>query len=142
MASDKLSKVASELNLENRNSVLLNQQRPNRALKLSRKKQEIEGTEKTKNIQQEIWQIHTDVQEQMLRLRSIPVSVIPDSAKIVGEKLYLTADENNKTDTIIEEIATAFNISSDSIDIDAGYFLADTNDAQNVDFEINTDFHV
>ena len=52
------------------------------------------------NFLQDIWQIHTDVQEQMLRLRSAPVSIIPESARIVGEKLYLTADENDKTEKI------------------------------------------
>ena len=37
---------------------------------------------------QKIWKIHTDVQEQMLQLRSIPVTVDPKSAKIVGDKLF------------------------------------------------------
>lgn len=80
----------------------------------------------------EIWKIFTDVQEQMLRLRSVPVSVIPDSAKIAGEKLYLTADENDKTDKIIDEIATAFKINTDEIDIEKGYFLADMEIAQGI----------
>jgi hypothetical protein len=43
-------------------------------------------TDKKDNIQ-EIWQIHTDVQEQMLRLRSVPISIMPESAKIVGKQL-------------------------------------------------------
>ncbi|MDR2064947.1 MAG: hypothetical protein LBP85_04480 [Prevotellaceae bacterium] len=48
------------------------------------------------NMLQSIWQLHTDVQEQILRLRSVPVKVLPESAKVVGEKLYLTVDENEK----------------------------------------------
>ena len=55
------------------------------------------------NSLRDIWQIHTDVQEQLLRLRSVPLNIIPDSVKIVGEKLYLTADENDKTDKIFDE---------------------------------------
>ena len=83
----------------------------------------------------EIWQKFIDVKEQMLRSRSIPVSVIPDSAKIVGEKLFLTADENDKTDKIIDEIALTFQISSDEIDTKKGYFFADITVAQKIETE-------
>jgi len=85
-----------------------------------------------RNILKDIWQIHTDVQEQMLRLRSVPVSIIPDSAKIVGEKLYLTADENDKTDKIIDEIASTFKISLNEISTEEGYFFADAVVAQKI----------
>lgn len=87
---------------------------------------------KNRNILKDIWQIHTDVQEQMLQLRSVPVSIIPDSAKFVGEKLYLTADENDKTDKIIDEITSTFKVSSDEIDSEKGYFLADVSVAQEI----------
>ncbi|OCW94460.1 hypothetical protein A9168_07005 [Macellibacteroides sp. HH-ZS] len=83
----------------------------------------------------DIWKIHTDVQEQMLQLRSIPVSIIPNSAKIVGEKLYLTADENNKTDKFIEEITSTFNLSADDINLENGYFLADIETAREISKE-------
>lgn len=77
------------------------------------------------NLLKDIWQIHTDVKEQMLQLRSVPVPVIPNSAKIIGDKLHLTADENNKTDKFIKEIASSFNLSTNEINLDNGYFLAD-----------------
>lgn len=80
----------------------------------------------------DIWRIHTDIQEQMLQLRSVPVSIIPDSVKIVGEKLYLTADENNKTDKLIEEITSTFNLSADEINLENGYFLADIETAREI----------
>ena len=80
----------------------------------------------------DIWKIFTDVQEQMLQLRSAPVYIIPDSAKIVGEKLYLIADENNKTDKVIDKIASTFQISSDEIDLITGFFFADVAVAQEV----------
>lgn len=83
----------------------------------------------------EIWKIHTDVQEQMLQLRSIPVPIIPNSAKIVGEKLYLTADENNKTDKFIEEIISTFNLSADEINLENGYFLAEIETAGEISKE-------
>lgn len=84
------------------------------------------------NFLQEIWEKFIDVQEQLLRLRSVPVSIISDSVKIVGEKLYLTANENDSSDAIIDEIASAFNLSSTEINIKDGYFLVDTSIAQNV----------
>ena len=87
------------------------------------------------NFLQDIWQIHTDVQEQMLRLRSAPVSIIPESARIAGEKLYLTADENNKTGKIIEEIASLFQISLNEINVEKGYLYADFVVSQNLEKE-------
>ena len=87
------------------------------------------------NFLQDIWQIHTAVQEQMLRLRSAPVSIIPESARIVGEKLFLTADENDKTEKIIEEIATIFKIPSNEINVEKGYLFADIVVAQSVEKE-------
>jgi len=90
---------------------------------------------KEANILQEIWQKFTDVQEQMLNLRSVPVSVIPNSAKIVGEKLHLTADENDKTGKIINEIASTFKISSDEVNIEKGYFFVDADIAKNISKE-------
>ena len=84
------------------------------------------------NFLQEIWEKFIDVQEQLLRLRSVPASIIPDSAKIVGEKLYVTANENDTSDVIIEEIASTFNLSSTEINIQDGYLLVDASIAQNV----------
>lgn len=84
------------------------------------------------NFLQDIWQIHTDVQEQMLRLRSTPVSIIPESARIVGEKLYLTIDENDKTGKIIEEIASLFQISLNEINVERGYLYSDLIVSQNL----------
>lgn len=84
------------------------------------------------NFLQDIWQIHTDVQEQMLRLRSVPIRVIPDSVKIVGEKLYLTTDENDKIDKNINEIAATFNISSNEINTKDGFFFADADIVENL----------
>ena len=88
------------------------------------------------NFLQDIWQIHTDVQEQMLRLRSAPVSIIPESAKIIGEKLFLNADENDKTEKIIDEIASLFQISVSEINLEKGYLYADSFVAQDLRKEI------
>lgn len=102
-------------------------------LKKVRQKPKVIDTEN--NQLKDIWRIHTDVQEQMLQLSSVPVSIIPDSVKIVGEKLYLTADANNKTDKFIEEITSTFNLSADEINLENGYFLADIETAREISKE-------
>ena len=38
----------------------------------------------TENNIQKLWEMHTDAQEQILRSHAIPISIIPDSAKISG----------------------------------------------------------
>jgi superfamily I DNA and/or RNA helicase len=91
------------------------------------------------NMLQDIWQLHTDVQEQMLRLRSVSVRVLPESVKVVGEKLYLKADENDKTDRIIDEIATTFKIHSNDINTEEGFFFADIDVTQSTDIEQKKD---
>jgi superfamily I DNA and/or RNA helicase len=87
--------------------------------------------ENTDNLQN-IWKIHTDVQEQMLQLRSVPVSIVPESAKIVGDKLFIRIDENDKTDKFLESLATIFNIDFSSINLQSGYFHVDINEANKV----------
>jgi superfamily I DNA and/or RNA helicase len=79
---------------------------------------------------QEIWEKFTDVQEQMIRLRSAPISIIPDSAKIVSEKLFLKVNENDVTNSIIDEIASTFELASSEINIEDGYFFADIKKSQ------------
>lgn len=80
----------------------------------------------------EIWVKFTDVKEQMIRLRSFPISVIPDSVKILGEKLYLTANEVDITDKIIKDIASTFDLPSNEINLEDGYFYADIDKSQSI----------
>lgn len=85
---------------------------------------------------QDIWSIYTDVQEQMLRLRSAPMAIIPESAKIVGDKLYLTVDEDDKTINVINEIAAVFKIDPNEIEIQRRFFLSDIDLSQNITDDI------
>lgn len=85
------------------------------------------------NLLQDIWKTHTDVQEQMLYLRMAPIGIIPESAKIVGEKLYLILDENEGSDSILQEIKSLFDVSLDYSDIEKGFFLADPVISQKID---------
>ena len=84
------------------------------------------------NLLQNIWQLHTDVQEQMLRLRAIPVKVAPNSANIKGKQLTLKVDENFTTDSFKKEIASTFKISSNDIDLENELFYADSDYTRNI----------
>jgi len=84
---------------------------------------------------QDIWKIHTDVQEQMLQLRSVPVRVIPEPPRIVNDKLFLRIDENDETDKFLESLATTFNINSEQINLKNEYIHVDTNHANEISLE-------
>lgn len=85
------------------------------------------------NLLQSIWQKFIDVQEQLLKLRASPVSIIPDSAKIIGDKLFLNADENDKTDKVIEEFANIFQIPTEQIDISNNHFFVDSDTTKKIE---------
>ena len=80
----------------------------------------------------EIWEKFTDVQEQMIRLRSVPITIIPDSVKILGEKLILLANEDDITDAIVNEISTTFELFSNEINLEYGYFYVDIDQSQSI----------
>lgn len=84
------------------------------------------------NFLKDIWQKHIDVQEQMLKMRSTPINIIPNKFKIVDDKLFLTADDNFTTNILIDEIAPIFQISPDSIDLGKNHFLVDSTIAHNL----------
>ena len=87
----------------------------------------------TTHILQNIWEKHIDIQEQLLLSRAIPISIISDSAKIIGQKLYLTVDKDNKTNKILDEIASIFHLSLEDLVQYDFYFLADKTIAVSVE---------
>ncbi|MDD2345907.1 MAG: hypothetical protein PHY85_07155, partial [Bacteroidales bacterium] len=119
-----LTSLNAKVNLinENRNSPKIDEKKKPDKNVLKRK----DDYQNNDSFLQDIWQIHTDVQEQMLRLRSAPVSIIPESARIVGEKLFLTLDENDKTGKIIEEIVSLFQITVSEINLEKRYLYVDS----------------
>lgn len=91
--------------------------------------------ENNNNFLQNIWKIHTDVQEQMLQLRSVPVRVIPQSTKIAGDKLLMKIDENDKIDKFLESLATIFNIDPEYINLNNGYINVDKDQSRQISFD-------
>ena len=53
-----------------------------------------------------LWEMHTEAQEQILRSHAVPISILPESAKVTSNgKVVVTADEINKVDILLEEMA-------------------------------------
>lgn len=82
----------------------------------------------------DIWNKHIDVQEQLLRARAVPIPVVPSSTRIVGEKLLMSVDERNQTDSMLKEIANTYSVSKEELNFSNGYFYVDTNISNQVDF--------
>lgn len=59
----------------------------------------------------DIWQKHTEVQEQLLQQRSAPIPIDEKSIIITGDKLTLSVDESNRTDKILSQIVELFKLS-------------------------------
>lgn len=83
----------------------------------------------------EIWNLHTSVQEQLLNARSMPIRIVSDSIRIVGDKMLLSVDERNSTDSVLLRISELFKISFDELNIalEDGYFVSDIEVAQNIE---------
>ena len=82
----------------------------------------------------DIWNKHIDVQEQLLRARAVPIPIVPSSMRIVGEKLLMSVDERNQTDSMLMEIANTYSLSKEDLNFTNGYFYVDTNISNQVDF--------
>ena len=72
----------------------------------------------------------------MLQLRSAPVRVVPESAKVVGEKLYLRVDENDKIDRFLESIEKVFCIGSNDINLTDGSAFEFLEQTEHLNFKV------
>lgn len=72
----------------------------------------------------QIWTAHTDVQEQILELRSAPVKIEPNSIAIIGDKLHAQASFDNRADDVINRISqTLHNTPISEHSLNEGYIL-------------------
>lgn len=70
--------------------------------------------------------MHTEAQEQILRSHAVPISILPESAKVTPNgKVVVTADEINKADRLLEKMADNFGLDSSIIANEQGYFFVD-----------------
>jgi hypothetical protein len=83
----------------------------------------------------EIWQKHTEVQEQVLLQRSAPIPIDVNSAQISGDKLIISVDENNRADKVLAQIADVFGLTEKDLELSQGYFYVDSETSTSIDRE-------
>lgn len=77
-----------------------------------------------KTLLKDIWQKHTEVQEQILRQRTEPISIVPSLSTIINEKLHVRIDTSDNTDYLKSRIMESLDISDQDCHFDEGYVFA------------------
>ena len=86
-----------------------------------------------KTLLKEIWQKHTEVQEQILRQRTAPIAIMPEATTIINEKLHVRVDTTDNTEELQQQIAESLDIDYDDCHFEDGYVLAPTSNWQKLD---------
>lgn len=86
-----------------------------------------------KTLLKEIWQKHTEVQEQILRQRTAPIAIMPEATTIINEKLHVRIDTTDNTDGLQKLIVNSLGINYDDCHFEDGYILAPFANWQKVD---------
>ena len=71
----------------------------------------------------DIWQHFVDIQEKIIRQRSFPISIIPDSIEIENDKLFVTVDESQKEQQLESIFKEKLGLSS--YDLSSGFINVD-----------------
>ena len=77
-----------------------------------------------KTLLKEIWQKHTEVQEQILRERTAPIAIIPGATTIINEKLHVRVDTTDNTEELQQQIVDSLDIDYDDCHFEEGYVLS------------------
>ena len=77
-----------------------------------------------KTLLKDIWQKHTEVQEQILRQRTAPLAIVPSKSEIINEKLHVVLDTSDNTEQIKNDIIQALDITDNDCHFDDGYIFA------------------
>ena len=86
-----------------------------------------------KTLLKEIWQKHTEVQEQILRQRTAPIAIMPEASTIINEKLYVRVDTTDNTEGLKQLIVDSLGIDYEDCHFEDGYILAPIVNWQKVD---------
>lgn len=86
-----------------------------------------------KTLLKEIWQKHTEVQEQILRQRTAPITIMPEATTIINEKLHVRVDTSDNTDGLQQQIVDSLDIVYDDCHFEDGYVLAPISNWQELD---------
>lgn len=77
-----------------------------------------------KTLLKEIWKKHTEVQEQILRQRTAPIAILPETSTIINEKLYVRVDTSDNTEELQQRIIDSLVIDSSDCHFEEGYIFS------------------
>lgn len=89
-----------------------------------------------KTILKEIWQKHTEVQEQILRQRMAPIAIMSEESTIINEKLHVRVDTTDNTEEIQQQIVDSLDIDYGDCHFEEGYVLSPISNWQKLDESI------
>ena len=77
----------------------------------------------TANTIRDIWQKYVVIQEQLIKQRSVPISIIKDSIEVENNKLYVKVDNSHSENTIKSILTETLGVTE--YDLEAGYVYVD-----------------
>lgn len=81
----------------------------------------------------EIWQKHTEVQEQILRQRTAPIAILPEATTIINEKLYVRVDTSDNTEELQQRIIDSLDVESSDCHFEEGYIFSPISNWEKLD---------
>lgn len=75
------------------------------------------------NLLKDIWQKHTEVQEQILRQRTAPLTIVPSKTTVVNDKLHVFLNTSDNTEQIQNDIIDTFKITEENCHFEDGYII-------------------
>ena len=84
----------------------------------------IEKQQSDKTLLKDIWQKHTEVQEQILRQRTSPIVILPHLTTIINDKLHVRVDTSDNTELLKSKIVESLELNEDDCHFDDGYVYA------------------
>lgn len=86
-----------------------------------------------KTLLKEIWQKHTEVQEQILRQRTAPIAILPEATTIINEKLHVRVDTSDNTEELQQRIIDSLDIESSDCHFEEGYIFSPISNWEKLD---------
>lgn len=86
-----------------------------------------------KTLLKDIWQKHTEVQEQILRQRTAPITILPHLSTIINDKLHVRVDTSDNTELLKSKIIESLDLTEDDCHFDDGYVLAPLSNWEKLD---------
>ena len=86
-----------------------------------------------KTLIKDIWQKHTEVQEQILRQRTSPIAIIPHLSTIINDKLHVRVDISDNTELLKSKIIESLNLSEEDCHFEDGYVFAPISNWERLD---------